>query len=130
MNVNYLKHISNVNFKYQHSDKDLFKDFNMKLDLNNKIIGITGLSGNGKTTFVKLFLGLYKCTNGDILIDGIPINKLDPDYIRLNITYVNQNSKLFDKKIIENIYYACQDMSICEKNLQYSKNYLYLWKIY
>ena len=120
----------NVNFKYQHSDKDLFKDFNMKLDLNNKIIGITGLSGNGKTTFVKLFLGLYKCTNGDILIDGIPINKIDPDYIRLNITYVNQNSKLFDKKIIENIYYACQDMSICEKNLQEIMKYEKIRNLY
>ena len=120
----------NVNFKYKNSDKDLFKDFNMKLDVNNKIIGITGLSGNGKTTFVKLFLGLYKCTNGDILIDGIPINKIDPDYIRLNITYVNQNSKLFDKKIIENIYYACQDMSICEKNLQEIMKYEKIRNLY
>ena len=120
----------NVNFKYKNSDKDLFKDFNMKLDTNNKIIGITGLSGNGKTTFVKLFLGLYKCTNGDILIDGIPINKIDPDYIRLNITYVNQNSKLFDKKIIENIYYACQDMSICEKNLQEIMKYEKIRNLY
>ena len=119
-----------VNFKYKNSDKDLFKDFNMRLDLNNKIIGITGLSGNGKTTFVKLFLGLYKCTNGDILIDGIPINKIDPDYIRLNITYVNQNSKLFDKKIIENIYYACQDMSICEKNLQEIMKYEKIRNLY
>lgn len=120
----------NVNFKYKNSDKDLFKDFNMRLDVNNKIIGITGLSGNGKTTFVKLFLGLYKCTNGDILIDGIPINKIDPDYIRLNITYVNQNSKLFDKKIIENIYYACQDMSICEKNLQEIMKYEKIRNLY
>jgi len=120
----------NIDFKYQDSDKYLFKDFNMNLDLNNKIIGITGLSGNGKTTFVKLFLGLYKCTNGDILIDGIPINKIDPDYIRLNITYINQNPKLFDKKIIENVYYACQDKSICDKNLEKIMKYEKIKNLY
>jgi ABC-type bacteriocin/lantibiotic exporter with double-glycine peptidase domain len=137
-NINYKKinlefnriEFKDVNFKYNSSNKDLFKDFNMNLDINNKIIGITGLSGNGKTTFVKLFLGLYKCTDGDILIDGIPINKIDPDYIRLNITYVNQNSKLFDKKIMENILYACQDMSKCNIYLQEIMKYEKIRNLY
>ena len=46
---------------------------------------------------------MYKCDQGNIFLDGYNIQDLDPEYIRANITYVNQNSKLFDKKIIENI---------------------------
>ncbi len=119
-----------VDFKYQGNDKDIFKNFSIKLDLNNKMIGITGLSGNGKTTFVKLFLGLYKCNKGDIFIDGNSIKKIDPDYIRLNITYVNQNSKLFDKKIIENILYACNNKEICDQNLSQIMKYPKILNLY
>jgi ABC-type bacteriocin/lantibiotic exporter with double-glycine peptidase domain len=40
---------------------------------------------------------------------------LDADYIRHHITYVNQNSKLFDRKIIENVMYGCKDEDACKK---------------
>ena len=115
----------NVSFKYDGTDKMVLKNFSLDLDVNDKIIGIVGLSGKGKSSFVKLILRLYDCTDGIIYIDGTDITKIDPNYIRQNITYVNQNSKLFDKKVIENIMYGCSNLEKCDAHLkeilQYSK---------
>ena len=115
----------NVSFKYDGTDRMILKHFNIDLDVNDKIIGLVGLSGKGKSSFVKLVLRLYDCTEGAIYIDDKDITKIDPNYIRSNITYVNQNSKLFDKKVIENILYGCSDLEACNTSLkeilQYSK---------
>ena len=123
-------HFENVSFGYQSSDKLLFENLNLSLDMDNKIIGVVGLSGRGKSTFMKLVLKLYKPKNGNIYIDGQNIDTIDPDYIRKNITYVNQNSKLFDKKVIDNMLYGCLDIDTCnaylKKIMQYKKiNELY-----
>jgi ABC-type multidrug transport system fused ATPase/permease subunit len=104
----------NVYFKYN-DKKYIFNDLNIVLDINNKIIGFIGLSGNGKSTFVKLLIKMYKY-EGNILIDDISINNINTEYIIKNITYVNQNSKLFDKNLYDNIFYGCN------KNI--SKKYL------
>jgi ATP-binding cassette subfamily B protein len=123
-------HFEKVSFGYQSSDKLLFENLNLSLDIDNKIIGVVGLSGRGKSTFMKLVLKLYKPKNGNIYIDGKNIDTIDPDYIRKNITYVNQNSKLFDKKVIDNMLYGCLDIDTCnaylKKIMQYKKiNELY-----
>jgi ABC-type bacteriocin/lantibiotic exporter with double-glycine peptidase domain len=90
----------------------------MTVDTQNKIIGMTGLSGKGKSSFAKLILRLYEPTAGSIYIDDVDIRKIDPNYIRQNVVYINQNSKLFDKKIIENIHYGCENAAHCEAHLE------------
>lgn len=107
----------NVSFKYPETSRIVLKNFTSKIDLNkkNSIIGIKGSSGNGKSTIAKLIIKLYNGYEGDILIDGINIKKVDNEYIRKHITYVNQNSRLFDKKLIDNIYYGCEDKDHCDK---------------
>jgi len=107
----------NVSFKYRTKNVYVLKNFNMELYLNNKIIGFTGVSGRGKTTLMKLVLKMYKNYDGDIFIDDVNIRDIDPDYLRKNIVYVNQNSKLFDRLIIENIMYGCQHTQTCDTNL-------------
>jgi ABC-type multidrug transport system fused ATPase/permease subunit len=107
----------NVSFSYSTNDKKIFNNFNIELNINsNKIIGIVGSSGNGKSTFVKLIIKMLKC-DGNIYIDDININNINADYIRKNITYVNQNSSLFDKNIIDNILYGCNNINHCRKYL-------------
>lgn len=108
----------NISFKYASNDKPTFENLNLTIDTNDKIIGLTGLSGNGKSTTVKLLLKLYKLQNGNIYIDGENIDNIDVNYIRENITYVNQTSKLFDKKIIDNIFYGCNNIDSCNENLK------------
>lgn len=106
----------NVSFKY--TTKPILENVSLELLTDHKVIGITGLSGKGKSSFVKLILRLYEPTSGQILIDGVDITKIDPNYIRANITYVNQNSKLFDKKVIDNIVYGCNNPDKCEEHLR------------
>lgn len=108
---------TDVTFKYKKTDKVILDKFSIHLDIENKIIGITGLSGKGKSSFVKLILRLYNPTSGSIRIDGRNIEEIDPIYLRKNITYVNQNSKLFDKKVMDNILYGCNDHAECNKHL-------------
>jgi len=107
-----------VGFRYSDSQKKpVFDHLSLDITTDHKVIGITGLSGKGKSSFVKLMLRLYEPTTGQILIDGIDIATVDPNYLRANITYVNQTSKLFDKKVIYNIVYGCSNPDKCDEHL-------------
>lgn len=123
-----LQHIEfkNVNFSYNTNSEPIFQNTNIIVETNNnKIIGITGQSGKGKSTFTKLLLKLYKIDSGTINIDNENIEYIDPDYLRKHITYINQNSRLFDKTVLENILYGCEDENTCKEYykqiLQYPK---------
>jgi len=120
----------NVTYKYS-SGKNVFKDRNYNITLgNHEILGITGPSGSGKSTFVKLLIKMYPLENGNILIDGVNIKELDPNFLRKNIIYVNQNSKLFDKKVIDNMLYGCNDKEKCDYFLDKIMKYPTIAKLY
>jgi ATP-binding cassette subfamily B protein len=127
LNKNYNTHelkfdnikFDNVTFYYKSKKTTpVFTNTSLNIDANQKIIGITGLSGKGKSSFAKLLLRLYEPISGKIYIDGVDISTVDPDYIRKNITYVNQNSRLFDKKILDNMMYGCKDTDKCKEYLK------------
>lgn len=130
----------NIVFKYDINDNDndiadkkefyVFDGLNLTLNTNDTIIGILGTSGKGKSTISKLLLKMYKPDEGKILIDDNDISQIDTDYIRNNITYVNQNSKLFDRKVIENILYGCNDMDKCNEFLKIIMKYDKIQKLY
>jgi len=103
----------NVTFQYEGQSNPIMKEYNIHLNLRDKIIGIVGLSGNGKSTFAKLMIKMYTPTSGKIYIDDVDIQEVEGNYIRSQIIYINQNSKLFDRKIIENILYGCYDLDVC-----------------
>ena len=109
----------NVAFKYKASATDVVSGMSLKFDTStHDIIGITGLSGKGKSTIMKILLKMHSLKEGSILIDGVNINELSPDYIRKNITYVSQNGKLFDRVVLENIMYGCLHPETCSEELQ------------
>ncbi|XP_050372398.1 ABC transporter B family member 26, chloroplastic [Argentina anserina] len=73
----------------------------------NEVVAIVGLSGSGKSTLVNLLLRLYEPTNGQILIDGYPLQELDVMWWRERIGFVGQEPKLFRTDISSNIRYGC-----------------------
>jgi ABC-type bacteriocin/lantibiotic exporter with double-glycine peptidase domain len=106
-----------VYFRYKRTDEYMFKNLNLKIESSHNIVGITGLSGRGKSTLMKLLLKMHSCEKGSILVDGVDIKTIDPMYIRKKVVYVNQSSKLFDRKIVENMMYGCKDTDVCKKYL-------------
>lgn len=68
-----------------------------------KTYAVYGESGTGKTTLCKLLLGFWNAEGGEILIDGININKIDKEYLRQEITYITQESYLLNETIYDNI---------------------------
>lgn len=94
--------IENVSFYYNENVKVLE---NISLHINkNKITGIKGESGIGKSTLFKLILGLYKPNSGKIKIDNININDFDKNhYYNDIISYVGQEPELLEGDIYSNI---------------------------
>jgi ATP-binding cassette subfamily C protein LapB len=66
-------------------------------------VAIIGRIGSGKSTIQKLILGLYEPDSGQILVDGIDINQIDPADLRKHIGYVSQDIMLFRGTVKENI---------------------------
>lgn len=76
----------------------------------NKIVGLFGQSGSGKSTFIKLIFGIYQPQEGEIYAGNIPIIKKNCRALRKYICYMHQQSvSLFDKTIFENITYGYED---------------------
>jgi ABC-type multidrug transport system fused ATPase/permease subunit len=94
----------NVSFSYA-PGKLVLKNVSMRINPLTKI-AIYGKSGSGKSTIMKLLLGFYGLTDGNITIGGIDIRMINVDELRKGISVVNQTVKLFDKTIIENILYG------------------------
>jgi len=109
----------NISFKYKTNTTDVVSGLSVVFNTNNHdIIGITGLSGKGKSTIMKILLKMHSVKEGTVYIDGHNIDELSPDYIRANITYVSQNGKLFDRVVLENIMYGCSNPETCSEELQ------------
>ena len=96
--------INNLSFGYNENNL-IFKNFYLTIK-NNERIAIIGNSGNGKSTLIKLIMGYYKIQNNVIYLDGKDINSYDITELRKEISYVNQNTKLFNISILENIQYG------------------------
>ena len=98
--------INNLNFSYKKDEnKKLFEKFYLTIK-NNEKIAIIGQSGNGKSTLIKLIMGYYNVLDGTIFIDGEDINSFDTNDLRSQISYVQQNSKLFNTTLLKNLQYG------------------------
>lgn len=94
----------NVSFTYPQSAKASLSNVNLTINPGEKV-AIIGRIGSGKSTIQKLVTSLYYADEGSILIDGIDIKQLDPAELRKNISYVAQETLLFNGTVRENIIY-------------------------
>lgn len=89
-------------FKYANSEYDGLSHVNLKLE-KGQTLGIVGKTGSGKTTFIRQLLRQYPVGEGQLLINGIPIEQYKRQSIERQIGYVPQEHVLFSRSVAENI---------------------------
>ncbi len=112
-NLSKVNTIKFVNVNYKVNNLDVLKEINLELKKGDKVF-ITGDSGIGKSTLVKLLLRFFTPTKGNILIDDLNIKDLDLSFIRNNITYIGQNESLFSGSILDNLKLVSSSMENIE----------------
>ena len=93
--------IQNLSFSYDQKH-EVLKNINLKVSAGEKI-ALIGKIGSGKSSLIRLLLGLAKANCGQIKIDHIDIDQLDPAEIRACMAYVPQDVTLFRGTLKENI---------------------------
>ena len=101
-NFHKINSISFNNVAYKRENLNVLKNANLIIKSKDKIY-ITGQSGIGKSTLMRLLLRYVTPNEGNILIDNIDIKDLDLSFIRENITYIGQNENLFPGTILQNL---------------------------
>ncbi|HSJ67452.1 MAG TPA: ABC transporter ATP-binding protein, partial [Anditalea sp.] len=91
-----------VGFKYPKSDKWVVRHINFDLKAGEKL-AFVGENGAGKTTLIKLLLQFYEPTEGEILLDGIPVKEYDQVEYQQYFGVIFQDFVKFELTIRENI---------------------------
>lgn len=92
----------NVSFKYPNTDRMILKNISMKIK-KGESLSLVGVNGAGKTTLVKLICRLYEPTEGEILINGIPVETIPYDQYSELLGVVFQDFKIFAFTAAENV---------------------------
>ncbi|HXK55815.1 MAG TPA: ATP-binding cassette domain-containing protein, partial [Gammaproteobacteria bacterium] len=95
----------NVGFRYPSAKRDALKGVSFEA-APGETIALVGRSGGGKTTVAALIPRFYSPDSGSILLDGTDIEELTLDSLRANLSYVGQESVLFDDTVAANIAYG------------------------
>src|SRR5436190_311533 len=94
-----------VGFMHQSASTPALTDISFDVS-RGETIAFVGPSGAGKTTLVKLLVGLYAPKDGQILYNGVPGTELDLDRLRERIGLVTQDAQLFSGTIRENLKFV------------------------
>ena len=103
----------NVTFAYPHTEKKVLDHFSYTIHKGDRV-GIVGESGVGKSTILRLLLRFYAPTEGEILINGIPLEKISFRELHQRIAFLEQDTYLFDATIAENIGIAKPEAGLDE----------------
>jgi ATP-binding cassette, subfamily C, bacterial LapB len=104
-----------VAMAFQGSPTPLFES--LSLDLKpGKVLVVTGANGTGKTTFAKLLMGLLDPARGQILVDGLDLKQVAPEWWRRQVIHLPQEPALLNATIEENLRVNAPDIDISELN--------------
>jgi len=92
----------NVSFTYPGTDREVLTDTSFTVEAG-QTVAVVGATGSGKTTLVSLLPRIYDPTEGEILLDGVPLHEYDPLDLRSVMGVVPQDAFLFSETLRENI---------------------------
>ena len=99
---------SGVGFSY--GDIPVLRNINLHIP-RGEALGITGLTGSGKTTLIKLLMKIHRTQNGSITIDGIDIDGISRKSLQKTIVYVPQEITVFSGTVSDNIKFINPDIT-------------------
>jgi ATP-binding cassette, subfamily B, bacterial CvaB/MchF/RaxB len=99
--------LRNVSFQYAETEPFVLEDVSFVIE-PGEFITVMGPSGGGKTTLVKIMLGLLEPTRGEVLIDGISLTTIGRRAYREHVAAVMQEDQLLSGSIADNICFFDQ----------------------
>jgi ATP-binding cassette subfamily B protein RaxB len=91
-----------VSFRYAETERFVLQDVNLKVE-PGQFVNVMGPSGGGKTTLMKIMLGLLEPTSGEVLVDGVPLRTIGVRAYREQVAAVMQDDQLLSGSIADNI---------------------------
>ncbi|MAH83159.1 MAG: hypothetical protein CBB68_02200 [Rhodospirillaceae bacterium TMED8] len=89
-------------FNYQGAPTPIFESLNLCLE-SGSVLVVCGANGSGKTTLARLFMGLVEPARGQVLIDGLDLKQVAPEWWRKQVVYLPQEPALLNATIGENL---------------------------
>lgn len=96
-------HVENLSFSYDQEMETPTLD-SISVDIpSGQTTALVGMSGSGKTTFIKLLLGFYQPSRGDISVNSVPLTEIELGSWRKSVGVVMQEGYIFSDSIVNNI---------------------------
>lgn len=102
-----------VTFQHRTANRPALSNVSFEI-ARGQTVAFVGPSGAGKTTLVKLLVGLYQPQEGSVLYNGIEVSQIDPEELRSQIGFVTQDTQLFSGSIRENLLFVQPDATDAE----------------
>lgn len=103
--------LSGLSFRYGISDPFILRNIDLKI-AQGEMLAVIGVSGGGKTTLLKIIMGLIEPTLGSVLIDGQLMSSIGASVVRSHVGSVLQEDRLFSGTLTENISWFDTDVDI------------------
>ncbi|OSN05419.1 peptidase domain-containing ABC transporter [Lonsdalea iberica] len=100
-----------LSYRYDSQSKAVFSELSLHI-APGESVAITGPSGAGKTTLMKVLCGLFEAESGCVLADGVDIRQLGVNNYHKKIGCVMQDDRLFSGSIMENICGFTEDIDV------------------
>ena len=94
--------VRDLSIRYAEGEPYVFENVSFAVHAGD-YVAITGPSGGGKTTLIKVVLGLLAPTSGEVLVDGMPLSTIGHEALRRNVGVVMQDDHLLSGSIADNI---------------------------
>lgn len=98
----------NVSFGYPYAEKQVLSGVSFTLNRGDRL-SIVGINGSGKSTIVKLILGLYEVDSGQILINGFPLSDYALSDVRRLFSVLFQSFVQYPLSLRDNVALSCRE---------------------
>lgn len=106
--------IKNLTFSYEGSKKNIFNNLSLTIP-KGKMTAIVGPTGSGKSTLANILLRFYDCSPNSVFIDDVDIREFDLSSLHNKISFINQDSLLFNDTVMKNITYGLPEEALNEQ---------------